>query len=180
MSRRESQARWQARQVADLPVTVVPFLAAGHAHREFVDQDLAAVWHYKCARFVRRRLLRRLLQNLVSNAIKYTRSGGLLLALRQHEGVTVLEVWDTGVGIAAAHHQDVFREFYKVPIHSGTEDGFGQGKVLATPLGMASVAQTVANGYIQDYTNAEGAPFQLVSPPVQFGGVPATPKRGPA
>ncbi|MDQ4059890.1 MAG: PAS-domain containing protein, partial [Pseudomonadota bacterium] len=46
-----------------------------------------------------RRLLRRLLQNLVSNAVKYTPSGRVLVGVRRRRGRLVIEVWDTGLGI---------------------------------------------------------------------------------
>ncbi len=39
--------------------------------------------------------------------------------------------------------------------------------------------QTLANGYVQDYETSEGTPFKLASPPVQFGGGPAEPRRAP-
>ena len=45
-----------------------------------------------------------------------------------------IEIWDTGLGIAAAHQRDIFREFYKVPAHAGTEDGFGLGLYIVARL----------------------------------------------
>ncbi len=91
-------------------------------------------------------LLRRVAGNLVSNAIKYTARGGVLVGVRHGAAGPRLEVWDTGVGIAQAHHKDIFREFYKVPIHAGTEDGFGLGLhivsrltyILGHPVSLAS------------------------------------------
>jgi signal transduction histidine kinase len=82
-------------------------------------------------------LLRRIAGNLVSNAIKYTDKGGVLLALRpasRGQRGPVLEVWDTGVGIAPALHKEIFREFYKVHLHEGTEDGFGLGLYIVSRL----------------------------------------------
>ncbi|MEJ6022089.1 sensor histidine kinase [Ramlibacter sp. PS4R-6] len=79
-------------------------------------------------------LLRRIVGNLVSNAIKYTQRGGVLLATRQRGAGRVLEVWDTGLGIAAVHQKEIFREFYKVPGHAGTEDGFGLGLYIVARL----------------------------------------------
>lgn len=82
-------------------------------------------------------LLRRIAGNLVSNAIKYTDKGGVLLALRpasKGQRGPVLEVWDTGVGIAPALHKEIFREFYKVHLHEGTEDGFGLGLYIVSRL----------------------------------------------
>lgn len=79
-------------------------------------------------------LLQRIVGNLVSNAIKYTQSGGVLLAARQTGGDLNVEVWDTGSGIAPIHQRDIFREFYKVPAHAGTEDGFGLGLYIVARL----------------------------------------------
>jgi signal transduction histidine kinase len=91
-------------------------------------------------------LLRRILGNLLSNAIKYTQRGGVLVASRQRGGAKHIEVWDTGLGIAPVHQREIFREFYKVPSHAGTEDGFGLGlyivarlaAILGHPLSLAS------------------------------------------
>ncbi|TFZ01340.1 sensor histidine kinase [Ramlibacter rhizophilus] len=81
-----------------------------------------------------RLLLQRILGNLVSNAIKYTERGGVLVGVRHEKGVPRVEVWDTGVGIAPANQRDIFREFYKIPIHAGTEDGFGLGLYIVSRL----------------------------------------------
>jgi signal transduction histidine kinase len=91
-------------------------------------------------------LLRRVIANLVSNAIKYTDRGGVLVAVRHGPGGSTLEVWDTGVGIDPVHHQEIFQEFFKVPGHPGTADGFGLGlhivsrlaHILGHPVEMAS------------------------------------------
>ncbi len=79
-------------------------------------------------------LLRRIVGNLVSNAIKYTQRGGVLLASRGQRGRQRIEVWDTGLGIAAVHQREIFREFYKVPSHPGTEEGFGLGLYIVARL----------------------------------------------
>jgi signal transduction histidine kinase len=78
-------------------------------------------------------LLKRLLGNLISNAIKNTRHGGVLLALRQRGGRWRIEVWDTGVGIEARYQESIFKEFYRVP-RPGTEEGFGLGLAIASRL----------------------------------------------
>ncbi|HMA06882.1 MAG TPA: HAMP domain-containing sensor histidine kinase, partial [Ramlibacter sp.] len=91
-------------------------------------------------------LLRRIVGNLVSNAVKYTQRGGVLLASRVTRAGRCIEVWDTGVGIAPVHQREIFREFYKVPGHTGTEEGFGLGLyivarlagILGHPLSLAS------------------------------------------
>lgn len=61
-------------------------------------------------------LLHRILLNLVSNALRYTGHGGVLIGCRRSRGGSHLwiEVWDTGVGIPPEHQQDIFREFYQI------------------------------------------------------------------
>ncbi len=91
-------------------------------------------------------LLQRIVGNLISNAVRYTRSGGILVASRVGAGGHRIEIWDTGVGIAPEHQQEIFREFYKVPGHAGTEEGFGLGlsivarlaHILGHPLSLGS------------------------------------------
>ncbi|MFX6230759.1 ATP-binding protein, partial [Acinetobacter baumannii] len=51
-----------------------------------------------------------ILRNLVSNAIRYTERGGVLVACRQRGPQVWLEVWDTGIGIAPEQQQEIFRE----------------------------------------------------------------------
>jgi signal transduction histidine kinase/ActR/RegA family two-component response regulator len=59
-------------------------------------------------------LVELMLRNLVLNAIRYTERGAVLLACRRRGPRAVIEVWDTGVGIPAAQHQAIFREFHQL------------------------------------------------------------------
>lgn len=61
-------------------------------------------------------LLHRILLNLISNGLRYTGHGGVLVGCRHSRGGSHLwiEVWDTGVGIPPEHQQDIFREFYQI------------------------------------------------------------------
>ncbi|ABR90984.1 two-component hybrid sensor and regulator [Janthinobacterium sp. Marseille] len=59
-------------------------------------------------------LLDRILRNLVDNAIRHTQSGGVLIACRRRGKFVQVEVWDTGVGIAAADQEKIFMEFHQV------------------------------------------------------------------
>ena len=59
-------------------------------------------------------LLERVLANLVQNALRYTRRGGVLVAARRHSHAVALEVWDTGVGIPEDKKEMIFREFYQI------------------------------------------------------------------
>ena len=81
--------------------------------------------------------VRRMIGNLLANAIKYTHEGGVLLASRQARDGLRVEVWDTGIGIAREHLRDVFLEFYKVADHAGTSDGFGLGLAIVARLSHA-------------------------------------------
>jgi len=79
-------------------------------------------------------VLRRILGNLLSNALRHTSKGGVLLGLRRREGMLVFEVWDTGVGIAREHQQAIFQEFFRVSQHQGTEDSLGLGLTIVSKL----------------------------------------------
>ena len=94
-------------------------------------------------------LLHRILSNLLGNGVRYTHKGGVLLGCRRTgDGQHVrVEIWDTGIGIAAAHHKDIFRDFYQVGNpHHGHEKGLGLGlaiversaRLLGHPLRMWS------------------------------------------
>jgi signal transduction histidine kinase len=80
-------------------------------------------------------LVERILRNLVSNAIRYTEDGGVLVGCRRRGERLLLQVWDTGPGIREAEQQRVFEEFYQVP--GGAAPLPGQKKGLG--LGLAIV-----------------------------------------
>ena len=79
-------------------------------------------------------VLRRILGNLVSNALRHTQRGGVLVGLRRRADMLVLEVWDSGVGIAREHQQAIFQEFFRVSQHQGTEDSLGLGLTIVSKL----------------------------------------------
>ncbi|WP_298956862.1 PAS domain-containing hybrid sensor histidine kinase/response regulator [uncultured Methylobacterium sp.] len=101
-----------------------------------------------CALAVRsdRPLLRRVLQNLVSNAIKYTPSGRILVGVRRRGDRAVLTVCDTGLGIPQAKRGVVFQEFQRLDQGARIARGLGLGlsiveratRLLDHPLGLAS------------------------------------------
>lgn len=59
-------------------------------------------------------LLERIVRNLVSNAIRYTDTGGVLVGCRKTTGGVRIDVWDTGPGIPVDQHEMIFREFYQL------------------------------------------------------------------
>lgn len=79
-------------------------------------------------------LLKGVLSNLIANAIKYTQTGGIVFGVRKLNDCISFEVWDTGIGIDASHHDHIFDEFYKVGEHSSADEGFGLGLSLAKRL----------------------------------------------
>ncbi len=93
------------------------------------------------------RLLRRVLQNLMANAVKYTRSGRVLVGVRRRGDSVVLQVSDTGPGIPPAKHGLIFKEFHRLEETAATVKGLGLGlsiveriaRVLGSPVGVTSV-----------------------------------------
>jgi len=59
-------------------------------------------------------LLARIVENFVSNAIKYTRAGGVIVGCRRRADALSIEVWDSGVGIPLAHQTEIFQEFFQL------------------------------------------------------------------
>ncbi len=91
--------------------------------------------------------LLRILRNLVTNALTYTERGGVLIAARVRRDALLLEVWDTGVGIAAEHLPHLFEEFYQVGNRArdrrkGLGLGLAVAKRLAALLGHALEVQS--------------------------------------
>lgn len=73
--------------------------------------------------------LRRILQNLLSNAIRYTDSGRVLLGVRRTGEGARIEVWDTGRGIAEEDQKRIFNEFQRLD-SSASEAGLGLGLAI--------------------------------------------------
>ena len=59
-------------------------------------------------------LLEQILRNILTNAVRYTHTGGILLGVRRRRGAALIEVWDTGIGISAEQQPRIFEEFYQV------------------------------------------------------------------
>ncbi len=72
-------------------------------------------------------LLRRLVQNLVSNAIKYTPAGRVVVAARLQGDKVVIQVTDSGIGIPASKFRTVFKEFARLEEGMRTASGLGLG-----------------------------------------------------
>ena len=83
-------------------------------------------------------LVERILRNWVSNAIRYTNDGSVLVSCRQRGAQVLLQVWDTGLGITEAEQAKVFDEFYQVPntprVSPDQRKGLGLGLAIVKRL----------------------------------------------
>jgi signal transduction histidine kinase len=92
-------------------------------------------------------MLRRILQNLLANAVRYTETGEVLIAARKRGDSVRIEVWDTGPGIAPEECERIFEEFQRGAASERSQaTGFGLGlaimrrmaEALGHPLGLRS------------------------------------------
>jgi signal transduction histidine kinase len=74
--------------------------------------------------------LRRILQNLVVNALRYTRTGRVLVGARRLPGRLRIEIWDTGPGIPPDRTADIFREFVRLDTSPAAPQGMGLGLAI--------------------------------------------------
>src|SRR5215467_11092297 len=82
-----------------------------------------------------RAVLERLLRNLVSNAIKYTHEGKVLVGCRRRGGRLQIGVWDTGVGIGAENVERIFEEYFQVDAGPrNRSEGLGLGLSIVRRL----------------------------------------------
>jgi two-component system, sensor histidine kinase len=98
-------------------------------------KGLRLVWR-PCSAIVRTDpvLMERIVRNLVSNAVRYTDRGRIVLGCRRQNGLRV-EVWDTGRGIPLDQQQQVFREFYQLAnIERDRAKGLGLGLAIVDRL----------------------------------------------
>lgn len=108
-------------------------------------------------------LLERIVRNLVANALRYTRTGGVVLGARRRGGALRIDVVDTGVGIAAADRDRIFDEFVQVGAAARHAGGRGMG------LGLAIVRRLCALlGHPLDVVSraGRGSRFSVTAPRV--------------
>ncbi len=118
-------------------------------------------------------LLARILRNLISNAVRYTRVGGVLVSARLCSEALLIQVWDTGAGIDEADHDAVFHEFHQLDnAERDRNQGLGLGlalvrrlsDLLELPVSLSSVpgkgsvfALRVPLGSLSRAQNAQGS-----------------------
>jgi signal transduction histidine kinase/CheY-like chemotaxis protein len=109
-------------------------------------------------------LVERILRNLVSNAIRYTHDGGVLVACRPRNGKLLLQVWDSGPGIAQASLPRIFEEFYQVqgsaPLAAHQKKGLGLGLAIVKRLADLLEAPLTVRSMV-----GHGTVFSLELPP---------------
>src|SRR5271157_4956180 len=83
-----------------------------------------------------RRLLEQMIRNLISNALKYTQRGRVLLGCRRRQGKLRIEIWDTGIGIPESELKAVFEEYHQVDNAARQRSqGLGLGLSIVKSLG---------------------------------------------
>jgi signal transduction histidine kinase/CheY-like chemotaxis protein len=81
-------------------------------------------------------MLRRILQNLVSNALRYTKRGGVTIGCRRQGENVVIEIADTGPGIPPDRREAVFEEFRRYDVSADGQVGFGLGLAIVRRLAL--------------------------------------------
>jgi Na+/proline symporter/CheY-like chemotaxis protein len=106
-----------------------------------------------------RLLLRRLLQNLVSNAVKYTPRGRVLVGCRRHGQSLQIGVYDTGVGIPILKRTEIFKEFHRLEQGARIARGLGLGLSIVERL-----ARVLNHGIALDSNLSGGSVFSVMVP----------------
>ncbi len=79
-------------------------------------------------------LLSEIIQNLVSNAVRYTDKGKVTISCVEENGQCCVEVTDTGIGIEADQLEEIFREFHQCKSRGAAKEGFGLGLAIVRRL----------------------------------------------
>ncbi|MDD5389439.1 MAG: hybrid sensor histidine kinase/response regulator [Gallionellaceae bacterium] len=102
-------------------------------------------------------LLERILNNLVSNALRYTDRGGILVGLRRTLSGARFEVWDSGRGIPAAFRERIFEEYFQLENPERHRDkGLGLGLAI-----VARLARLLGSGVLVASTPGRGSCFRF-------------------
>ncbi|MBH0237479.1 PAS domain-containing hybrid sensor histidine kinase/response regulator [Methylobrevis albus] len=125
-----------------------------------------------------RRLLRRLLQNLISNAIKYTPEGRVLVGCRRRGGRVLVQVYDTGLGIPEAQQKVIFEEFHRLDQGARIAPGLGLGLSI-----VERIARVLDHAVRVRSAPGRGSLFEVAlpaAPALPRSELPAEPARIPA
>ena len=105
-------------------------------------------------------LVELILRNLIANAIRYTAQGGVLVACRRRGERTMIEVWDTGVGIPLTQHRAIFKEFHQLG-NPERDQRKGLGLGLAIVEGLA---RTISTRILLNSRPGRGSVFRFALP----------------
>jgi CheY-like chemotaxis protein len=149
-----------------------------------LDVEFAPLAHEKglelrvmpCSLEVRsdRRLLRRLLQNFISNAIKYTPAGRVVVGCRRRGKQLRIDVYDTGIGIPAAKHRAVFKEFHRLDQGARVARGVGLGLSIVERIARVLDCELTLRSEVE-----EGSCFSVTVPRATAIGSPLRPPAAP-
>src|ERR1700682_1292374 len=106
-----------------------------------------------------RLLLRRLLQNFISNAIKYNPRGRVLVGCRRRGQSLQIGVYDTGVGIPVVKRGEIFKEFHRLEQGARIARGLGLGLSIVERL-----ARVLNHGIALDSNVSGGSVFSVTVP----------------
>src|SRR5438445_563495 len=106
-----------------------------------------------------RLLLRRLLQNFISNAITYIPRGRVLVGCRRQGQSLKISVYDTGVGIPVTKRGEIFKEFHRLEQGARIARGLGLGLSIVERL-----ARVLKHGIAIDATASGGSVFSVTVP----------------
>ena len=104
-------------------------------------------------------LLRRLLQNLISNAVKYTPKGRVLVGCRRIGGSLQIGIYDTGLGIPILKRGEIFKEFHRLDQGARIARGLGLGLSIVERL-----AKVLNHGIVVDSNLGGGSRFSVTMP----------------
>jgi Na+/proline symporter/signal transduction histidine kinase len=106
-----------------------------------------------------RLMLRRLLQNLISNAVKYTLHGRVLVGCRRRGQSLQIVIHDTGVGVPALKRAEIFKEFHRLEQGARIARGLGLGLSIVERL-----ARVLNHGIALDANRGGGSMFSVTVP----------------
>ena len=119
------------------------------------------------------RLLEQMIRNLVSNALKYTRAGKVLIGCRRHGNCLRIEIWDTGIGIPEAELGQIFDEYHQLDNAARERNrGLGLGLAIVQRLGdmlghPVAVRSNPGRGSVFSIEAGLAAAQALIAPPAK-------------
>ncbi|MEZ5764988.1 MAG: PAS domain-containing hybrid sensor histidine kinase/response regulator [Xanthobacteraceae bacterium] len=106
-----------------------------------------------------RTMLLRLLQNLISNAVKYTPQGKVLVGCRRQGASLQIDIYDTGLGIPVSKRKEIFQEFHRLEQGARIARGLGLGLSIVQRM-----ARVLNHGLALDSTRQGGSHFSVTVP----------------